>query len=387
MKKIGIITIVNVNNYGAELQAFATLKKLQMMGYDAEIINYLYYKDWRYIDSKLSQPFNPMSVKEKIIYFTKYRVASFILNKILPLICGNVKRRIANFNSFHQHNTHFSKLYKSMKDLYTNTPIYDVYMVGSDQVWNPNASSSIEPYFLTFAPHNALTISYASSFGVSKIEDNNIVNRIKDGLSSVKKISVRESSGVKLVKEITGRTAQLVCDPTLLLNKSEWQMFMKPVNNMPQHYVLIYQLSQSDTIVKLAIKIGQEKKIPVYRICKRAFKVEKDKGVVNLLDAGPSEFLYLIANASFIITNSFHGTAFSINFGIPFYTVVSAKKKNNGRMESLLNYAGLEQRMIKDDVDIMKLPIVGYNIDTAQLKIELLRQNSEKFLKDALENQ
>lgn len=274
-----------------------------------------------------------------------------------------------------------------MKDLYTNTPIYDVYMVGSDQVWNPNASSSIEPYFLTFAPHNALTISYASSFGVSKIEDNNIVNRIKDGLSSIKKISVRESSGVKLVKEITGRTAQLVCDPTLLLNKSEWQMFMKPVNNMPQHYVLIYQLSQSDTIVKLAIKIGQEKKIPVYRICKRAFKVEKDKGVVNLLDAGPSEFLYLIANASFIITNSFHGTAFSINFGIPFYTVVSAKKKNNGRMESLLNYAGLEQRMIKDDVDIMKLPIVGYNIDTAQLKIELLRQNSEKFLKDALENQ
>ena len=380
MKKVGIITIVNVNNYGAELQAFATFRKLQLMGYNAEIINYLYYKDWRYIDSKMSRSFNSMSIKGKIIYFAKYRVASFVLNKILPLICKDVKQRIANFNSFHQHNTRFSKLYKSMKDLYTDTPIYDVYMVGSDQVWNPNASSSIEPYFLTFAPHSALTVSYASSFGVSKIENNSIANRIKLGLSSIKTISVRESSGVNLVKELTGRTAQLVCDPTLLLNKSEWTMFMKPVSNMPQRYVLIYQLSESDAIVKLATRIGKQEQIPVYRICKRAFKVKKDKGVVNILNAGPSEFLSLITNASFIITNSFHGTAFSINFDVPFYTVVSAKKKNNNRMESLLDYVGLGKRIVKDDVDITNLPIVGYDVNATQLKLKSFRLESEKFL-------
>lgn len=384
MKKVGIITIVNVNNYGAELQAFATFRKLQLMGYNAEIINYLYYKDWRYIDSKMSRSFNSMSIKGKIIYFAKYRVASFVLNKILPLICKDVKQRIANFNSFHQHNTRFSKLYKSMKDLYTDTPIYDVYMVGSDQVWNPNASSSIEPYFLTFAPHSALTVSYASSFGVSKIENNSIANRIKLGLSSIKTISVRESSGVNLVKELTGRTAQLVCDPTLLLNKSEWTMFMKPVSNMPQRYVLIYQLSESDAIVKLATRIGKQEQIPVYRICKRAFKVKKDKGVVNILNAGPSEFLSLITNASFIITNSFHGTAFSINFDVPFYTVVSAKKKNNNRMESLLDYVGLGKRIVKDDVDITNLPIIGYDVNATQLKLKSFRLESEKFLEDAL---
>lgn len=384
MKKVGIITIVNVNNYGAELQAFATFRKLQLMGYNAEIINYLYYKDWRYIDSKMSRSFNSMSIKGKIIYFAKYRVASFVSNKILPLICKDVKQRIANFNSFHQHNTRFSKLYKSMKDLYTDTPIYDVYMVGSDQVWNPNASSSIEPYFLTFAPHSALTVSYASSFGVSKIENNSIANRIKLGLSSIKTISVRESSGVNLVKELTGRTAQLVCDPTLLLNKSEWTMFMKPVSNMPQRYVLIYQLSESDAIVKLATRIGKQEQIPVYRICKRAFKVKKDKGVVNILNAGPSEFLSLITNASFIITNSFHGTAFSINFDVPFYTVVSAKKKNNNRMESLLDYVGLGKRIVKDDVDITNLPIVGYDVNATQLKLKSFRLESEKFLEDAL---
>ena len=384
MKKVGIITIVNVNNYGAELQAFATFRKLQLMGYNAEIINYLYYKDWRYIDSKMSRSFNSMSIKGKIIYFAKYRVASFVLNKILPLICKDVKQRIANFNSFHQHNTRFSKLYKSMKDLYTDTPIYDVYMVGSDQVWNPNASSSIEPYFLTFAPHSALTVSYASSFGVSKIENNSIANRIKLGLSSIKTISVRESSGVNLVKELTGRTAQLVCDPTLLLNKSEWTMFMKPVSNMPQRYVLIYQLSESDAIVKLATRIGKQEQIPVYRICKRAFKVKKDKGVVNILNAGPSEFLSLITNASFIITNSFHGTAFSINFDVPFYTVVSAKKKNNNCMESLLDYVGLGKRIVKDDVDITNLPIVGYDVNATQLKLKSFRLESEKFLEDAL---
>lgn len=79
------------------------------------------------------------------------------------------------------------------------------------------------------------------------------------------------------MKELTGRTAQLVCDPTLLLNKSEWTMFMKPVSNMPQRYVLIYQLSESDAIVKLATRIGKQEQIPVYRICKRAFKVKKTK--------------------------------------------------------------------------------------------------------------
>lgn len=93
---------------------------------------------------------------------------------------------------------------------------------------------------------------------------------------------------------------------------------MKLYPNMPPRYILIYQLSDSDAIVNLACRISSERNIPIFRICKRAFNVRKDRGINNILDAGPSEFLSLFYNAEYIITNSFHGTAFSVNFNKPF---------------------------------------------------------------------
>lgn len=152
--KIGIITICKVNNYGAELQAFATQKKLEQMGHNAEIINYLYYKDWHFKDTPLSQPFVPLDMKGKLSYWIKYRLMSWVINKVLPIFNGDMRRRLHNYQSFID-NGRFSAQYKSMDELYKISPKYDIYMVGSDQVWNPSASSSIEPYFLTFAPKNA----------------------------------------------------------------------------------------------------------------------------------------------------------------------------------------------------------------------------------------
>ena len=215
--KIGVITIEQVNNYGAELQATATVKVLQGMGYEAEIIDYCYYKNWNFKDTKISAPFVSMSAKGRLMYWVKYRLVNRIVAKVLPMLYPTVRRRIRRFDDFHKINTRMSKRYLSMPDLYHAKMNYDVYVVGSDQVWNPSASSSIEPYFLTFAPKEAKKISYASSFGVSNIPAS-LYEKYKKLLSNIDSLSVREQTGVCLVKALTGRDATCVLDPTLLLN-------------------------------------------------------------------------------------------------------------------------------------------------------------------------
>lgn len=384
IKKIGIITIVKVNNYGAELQAFALQKKLEELGFHSEIIDYLYYKNWQFEDTAKSAPFIPMSGKQKIIYVLKYRIVAFLLEKILPFFNKEVRLRIRNFEEFHRINTCFSQKFPSIDSLYNYHFDYDIFIVGSDQVWNPTAFSSIEPYFLTFAPLTAKKLSYASSFGVTSIDDN-LRERFVRLLSSLDSISVRESSGVELVKQLTGKNAELVLDPTLLLTKEDWSLYMKEMPDVPAKYILIYQLSESAAIVDLAKRISKEKGLPICRICKRAFRVEKNEGIKNILYAGPSEFLSLIAHAEYMITDSFHGTAFSVNFNISFYTIVGIKKKNNSRMESLLEMVGLKYRLLWDTIDINEIDIVSTpDFSLANKKLALAQETSVNYLINSL---
>lgn len=379
MKKIGIITIVKVNNYGAELQAFALQRKLELLGYQPEIIDYLYYKDWRFRDSRRSRPLVPLGLRGRLAYFAKYRVAGMLADTLLPLLSKDARLRKERFASFHGRNTKFSRAFRSMPALYSASLGYDVYMVGSDQVWNPSASSSIEPYFLTFAPAGAKRISYASSFGVSSISGP-LQGRYKELLANIESVSVREDSGVELVRSLTGREARLVADPTLLLSKGEWSGYMVPDQDAPARYVLIYDLSDSDAVTRMALHIGTGMGLPVLRVCKRAFNVRKDAGVRNILDAGPAEFLHLVAHAAFVVTNSFHGTAFSVNFNVPFLTVVSARKKNNSRMASLLDAVGLSGRLVVDDAGDGPLPSLGVDFSGANSALARLRQASVDFL-------
>lgn len=383
-KRVGIITICKCNNYGAELQAYATVEKLRQMGYEAEIIDYLYYKSWRFRDSRVSRPFVPMNIKGRISYWVKYRLAGLMMETVAPCFLPSMRRRIKRFADFHQANTPFSKQYLSMDDLYRDLPLYDIYMTGSDQVWNPSASSSIEPYFLSFAPQGAKRVSYAASFGVNQI-DEELQPRYAKLLSTYDRIGVREADGCNLVKQLCGKEATWVLDPTLLLGKNNWMKVSGKYPQVPQHYVLIYQLSDSRSIAELAKRIGHEKKIPILRIAKRACFVKKDNGVHNLLDVGPSEFLSLIAGADYVLTNSFHGTAFSINMGVPFWTIVSTKKANNSRIESLLGMLGLKERMLLDDCKIDEVDVnASVHYEDVLKKLAVERHKSELFLREAL---
>lgn len=384
MKRIGIITIVKVNNYGAELQAYATLRILILLGYDAELIDYIYYKSWNFKDTQLSRPLIPMGPKGKLIYWLKYRVVNAVVETILPLVNGHVKRRKNRFDLFHRKNSRFSRRYGSMDELYQNAPDYDVYMTGSDQVWNPFASSSIEPYFLTFAPLGKRKVSYAASFGVSEIQDA-LKDKYRQWLSDYNAIAVREENGRNCIKQLLGKDSEWVIDPTLLLGKREWMKVAEIYPCMPKHYVLIYQLADSIAIENLALRIGKKKGLPVYRVCKRAYCVHTTLSIINILDAGPAEFISLIANADYLITNSFHGTAFAINLSVPFYTIVSAERKNNSRMESLLGLVKLKERLVKDDVGVEEIDITSkVDFVSVQVLLQKEREKSEEYLKGVI---
>ena len=382
--KIGVITIEQVGNYGAELQCYATQKVLQNIGCDAEIIDYCYYKDYRYKDSKMSEPFVSMTFRERFFYVVKYRIVNRFVDNVLVLFNSNIARRNKRFSAFHAENTKMSKRYMSMSELYEASMDYDVFVTGSDQVWNPSAHSSIEPYFLTFAPDNAKKISFAASFGVSDI-DSNLRERYKDYLSRYDFISVREQSACNIVKQLVDRDVECVVDPTLLLNKDEWMQVAKQYDNIPERYVLVYTLFESPAIFNLAKRIVKEKGISVLRIAKRGYFVSRIDGIRNISDAGPAEFISLIAGADYVVTDSFHGTAFSVNLGIPFSVVVSSKKKNNSRMVSLLDVVGLGKHLITDDCDIESVEYeVSIDIKVVNQTVEAARNKSIDFLKRAI---
>ena len=272
----------------------------------------------------------------------------------------------------------------SMPELYEAKMDYDVFVTGSDQVWNPSAQSSIEPYFLTFAPEGAKKISYAASFGVSEI-GLNLQERYKKYLSKYDYISVRERNACDIVKQLVDKDAEWVLDPTLLLNKDEWLKVAKQYVNIPERSVLVYTLFDSPAIFNLAKRIAHEKGISVLRITKRAYFVSRIDGIRNISDAGPAEFISLIAGADYVVTDSFHGTAFSVNLGIPFSVVVSSKKKNNSRMVSLLDVVGLGKHLITDDCDIESVEYeVSIDIKVVNQTVEAARNKSIDFLKKAI---
>ena len=380
MKKIGIITIVKVNNYGAELQAFALQRKLCLMGYKAEIIDYLFYKNKGYIREKISKPFYAYPFKNKIkeILLPIYEYLKTIPNR------KEYNKRMIGFSSFHEKYSVFSPTcYHSYSELYNNPPIYDVYCVGSDQVWNPRCYTNLSPYFVSFAPHGKKRISYASSFGVKEIPES-AKKRYRDLLLNLNFISVREDAGVEIIKKVSGRDAIKVVDPTLLLNRQDWQRVANYDKVPEEKYILLYVLKDSDYIKQTALELSRKKYIKIVRICKGAFNQDKvSDGIINITDAAPDDFLGLIEKAEIVLTNSFHGTVFSILFKKDFYTILKRNVENNTRQISLLKSLNID-RIKYEDMVFTENPEIDYN--KSEVIIDNLRKSSEEYLINAIEN-
>lgn len=390
--KIGIITFVKCDNYGAELQAYALQKKLNLLGYDAEVIDL--EKEKGVIESSFS------SYKNAIL--NRYKQYGLIKGslKIIELIKDKYNARkafAANsekvkerhkifedfFNKYIKHSTKFYTL-EEMRNI-QSLP-YSTLIAGSDQIWNYMQTRYLDVFFLMMANRwKAKKISYAASFSVSRIPKSKRA-MYKQYLENMDAISVRETIGIDIVKSCSDCRAITVLDPTLLLNRNEWIEYIGKKDYLPENkkYVVIYTLSGSHYIYTLAKKIAKKLDAEVINIKLSFSKIKGDDGITHICNAGPREFISIFSQAVYVITDSFHGTAFSINFNIPFTTLLNPASNINSRALSILKLTGTESRLIYDYGENKEPDTL--NIDFAPINkiIEANREKSLNFIKENL---
>jgi len=372
MKKIGIITLNGYVNYGNRLQNYALQEALKTYGYDVQTI-------WVVIKRNSPKDF---TLKEKIINVTKRKSKENF---------NNIKEKVSGILYKNNLDIKREEIFRSFSNRYINETSYkisennipddlgskfDYFITGSDQVWNPYFRKGDPTYFLTFAPKEK-RIAYAPSFGTDEIPQK-YVEKYKKWISEMYKLSVREEAGAKIIKDLTGRDAPVLIDPTLMLTKEEWLAISEvPTNKPKEEYLLTYFLGTISNERKKLIK-----------------KIAKDHGlkIVNLAQAndkvpylsGPSEFIDYIHSAKIFLTDSFHGAVFSILLNTPF--IVFNRHGNmpsmNSRIKTLLTTFQLESRFA-ENIDMYD-DIFDVDYTHVSSILEKERELALDYLKDAL---
>lgn len=374
--KVGILTINDYNNYGNRLQNYAVQEILKSQGFEVETIihelnkgyiNNLYQKKSAGKVQKLKRIMT-MSHKEKLIYL-KRKLSHKNENPLKEI-------RINSFLEFTTNNIVETNFKISDGNISaTLHESYDYLVTGSDQVWNPHFRGAPTD-FLTFAP-NHKRIALSPSFGVSEIPPT-YVPYYKTWLSEMSHLSVREHAGAKLIKGLTGRDAEVLIDPTLMLNKKKWLSIAKPAVNKPKsNYILTYFLGGVPLEYQSRINgIAKENDLKIINLAD-----EKDKDTYT---TGPSEFIDFINTASVFCTDSFHGIAFSILMETPFIIFERASKgpSMNSRIETILSTFKLHSRLDKNIKTNEQVFEAEYSHIIAILEQE--RKKVEDYLKATL---
>jgi len=386
-KKVGIVSCYFKHNYGSQLQAYATKKILDDMGIENETINIKQNIDFKNGKRKyyMSQIFNFTFIKAKL------GMIKLKLDKKLNKELGkNIAIRTKRYNEFIKENYNLSKPFKTYKELTEACKNYESILVGSDQLWLP-VNVVADYYTLNWVPENVNKISFATSFGVSSVPEK-YKEQYKTFLSRIDNLSVREDSGVKLIKELTGKDASLVCDPTLLFNKDEWMSIQKEERIIKDKYILCYFLGNSIEYRKFAERIKEKTGFKIVSL-NHADEYVKYSDIFAdeaPFDIGPGEFLNLIRNAEFVCTDSFHGTVFSLINNKKFFVFRRYKTKSkvstNSRLDSLLNIVDLKDRMLDGTEEVSELIEKEINYDVIDKKLEEFREKSKEFLRGALKN-
>lgn len=330
--KIGIITIHKSEvNYGACLQSFALWKFISDMGNDCEIID---LSRPCHSDYKVSRS---LGEKDKT---WKQRLKGWIKRCFSKRVSESwILERRKKFNGFNNL-AKYSRKFRSVEELYKASLDYDIYITGSDQVWNPKMPFLNEPYFLTFVSPNKKKISYASSFGIDYIPQE-YKAKYANWLKKYDYLSTREESGANIVKGLTGKKPVVVMDPVFLLPKTAWESYTQAIIGIDSHsYIFVYMLKYDERIVKHAIALAEKRRKPLYMVLSEE-KIVDHPMVKQLVILSPSEWLWLVANADVFVTSSFHGTALSIIFNTPFVVFLENGVPTNNRILDMLASMGM----------------------------------------------
>jgi hypothetical protein len=331
------------------LQAYAFCNAIESLGHVAKIIDFV---PERY-------------AKDASLIVTVRKGLSNIINY------GNYqlkRKRIAAFREKYFKLT--DQRYTTVEDIERNPPVFDAYICGSDQIWNPELFGVLSPYFLDFVSDtNAIKSSYAASFG-KEFLDASFRDLIGQYLRRLQYISVREASGKDIVREVSGREATEVMDPVFLVAAHDWEALLGHPSPSPCPYILLYSMESSEPLLDSARYLAERYQTQVIHL---SWGMKKDPGIDRVINnAGPLEFIELIKSASYVCTNSFHGTAFSIIFRRPF--VVVPHKSRNTRITGLLEKLELTSQMVTDNHSLHQLAERNLSYDTA--KTAALQQNA-----------
>lgn len=371
--KISVITLHTVNNYGSALQTYATQTVLQKLGHTVEFVDY-----WRKdnagegaVDKAMKSP-----SMQKIRFLWDWSDLSRSAVRIpLRFLLAYKRRPMQDFLKARVNLTPHT--YYSMDDLLEDTPQADVYMTGSDQVWNSIWNQGIEkPYFLEYAPEGKKRVAFSASIGRTELS----ADEIPETVSMLKKysaISVREESAVSLLKSL-GIKAQLILDPTLMLSGREWEKIAE-VPKVKKPYLLIYQLNSNRQMDRFAVNLAKRKGWDVVRICFAVPSIQR--GVKCVISPSVEQLLGYLLQAECVLTDSFHATAFSLNLGRDFICVLP--KRFGTRIESILKLTGTENRLLRDYSDY---EIVNQTIDKAHVQSVFAKERARgvAFLQSAL---
>ena len=333
MRKVGLFTIY-ICNYGAVLQAYALKKSMEDSYKDinVSIVDFYSHNHYRILTTSAQNPIKKLMKYGMILV---HYPALFTRNK-------REKKFIAEeFN--------LSKRYSDLDLLLKDMPTYDYYLTGSDQVFNSNSKYS-PLFFQQFSIRSGVKAAYAPSFGQSVFSEEE-KKKIKHLTKSFDYLSCRENDGAEMLSQIHGKDVPCVIDPTLLLTADRWSSMMKaPETN--DKYLLVYDLNGGVPMLNIARKLAAEKGLKLYCITRHPDISFIYKGFDKVIfDAGPREFVGYFSKAKYVITDSFHGTAFSLIFHRNFNTYIAIPKSSQ-RIKSLLKVCGLSHRIIMDGKEI-----------------------------------
>ena len=366
--RIGQLTFHASHNYGSVLQAYALSRQLQIMGHETEFINLRpqgqrdAYEIMKPNDRGVRKLFKRLiypSLKRRFDHYERF------INQVLPVT---------------------AKEYASTAELRGEVFDYGAYVVGGDQVWNPACQDFESAYYLQFLPEDctAKKISYSPSLGKTEFDDETL-RKIAGWVGCFDSISVREPRGARIVQALTDKPVQTVCDPVVLLDKSEWEkLAITPKLKKP--YILVYFLENNhgsrDLIDYLHKTLGFD--VVLLNEYIRDFV----KPYRKAYDASPEEFVGLFANASFVYTNSFHGTAFSTIFEVPFISAIAvdqerAVNNNDSRKIDYLRTLGLEDRLYTTGQPDREW-LLNVDFDSARERKSAFRDGSYAYLERAL---
>lgn len=389
-KTVGLcIQYDGIDNYGTVLQALATLKVVQNLGYDARLISYRRKYTPIYILKQIPRIFDYSSIKgyrrnqerkKNLKRSEKFRY--------------NMSLKSLRFREFRENyfDTQLIDVYYGYKELSTQSNNYSAFIVGSDQLWLP-AGLKTNFYNLNFVKDAINKISYSTSFGVSSIPHNQI-KETRKYLERINFLSVREAAGAKIVKDLTGRDAYVACDPVMLFPREDWEKLLENVSMPPEinekSYVLTYYLGGSAIARSIAKQIADQyglMLVPI-KFVEDYYSIDEDYGDVSPFGLTPLQFVKLIKNAQYIFTDSFHGTAFSIIFEKQFISTYRFDSKDrlskNSRIDNILSKFDLSNRLYTSAKDIFQLIRNEIDYSIVNLKREEWRNESLDFLKKAL---